>query len=74
MADEPDPDDNVFGLRAQIEQRQAEFADGPTMAEVMSDLDLFRGEPSNAVAILAACRAEDEARHNELYRHLWRRS
>lgn len=68
------PDDTVFGLRAQIAHRQAEFADGYTMADVVADLDLFRGEPTNAVAVLAICRAEYDARIDERYGHLWRRS
>jgi hypothetical protein len=67
------PDDHAFGLRAQIAQRQAEFIGGATMAELMTDLDLFRGEPSNAVAVLAACRAEADARNERLFGHLWRR-
>jgi hypothetical protein len=67
-------DDHAFGLRALVAHRQAEFTGGPTMATIMADLDPFRGEPTNAAAILAACRAEDDARDAELFGHLWRRS
>lgn len=78
MEDVPDksahPDDHAFGLRAQIAHRQAEFLGGPTMAQLMADLDLFRGVPSNAVAVLAACRAEHDAHIDRLFGHLWRRS
>ncbi|MER5264824.1 hypothetical protein ABTZ99_22375 [Actinosynnema sp. NPDC002837] len=67
-------DNHAFGLRAQVAHRQAEFTGGPTMSDVMADLDLFPGEPTNAVAVLAACRAEQDAHHDELFKHLWRRS
>lgn len=50
-----------FSLRAQLDRRLAEFAGGPTMAEILADLDQYR-RPSqvDAVALLRESRRERE--------------
>ena len=51
-----------FSLRAQLDRRLAEFAGGPTMAEILADLDRYRPPaPVDAVALLHQCRAERDA-------------
>ncbi|TNC26436.1 hypothetical protein [Amycolatopsis alkalitolerans] len=41
-----------FSLEAYLERQRAEFADGPTMAEILEDLDRFRegGIPRETIA------------------------
>jgi hypothetical protein len=51
-----------FSLRANLERRHAELAGGPTMADILADLDRFRRPdgPSHVdvVRILHECRDE----------------
>ncbi|ONI85084.1 hypothetical protein ALI22I_32145 [Saccharothrix sp. ALI-22-I] len=62
--------DDPFGLHAQFERQWAEFADGPTMADLLTDLDDFRNEAAgpDVVSALHESRAERDADSAEPWR------
>lgn len=56
----------AFGLLRQLERQFAEFANGPTMADIAADMDRFRAPSDESVVdALHAVRAEREAHWDE---------
>lgn len=51
-----------FSLEAYLARQHAEFADGPTMAEILEDLDRYRSQGLPGDLIVASIR-EDRERH-----------
>ncbi len=72
LEDVPDestrPSAGAFDLRTHVEHQLAEYANGPTIAEWLADLDVISSAaPLDVVEELHACRAEREERWDELW-------
>jgi hypothetical protein len=59
---EPRRPDDPFSLETYLERQWAEFADGPTMAEIIEDMDRYRGQGLPGELIVASIREDREDR------------
>jgi hypothetical protein len=50
-----------FSLEAYLERQRAEFADGPTMAEILEEMDQYRADGLPGDLIVASIREDREA-------------